>query len=76
MQTCTRRINPPPAAPWNARPMMRASIVLAVAHTAELTKNIASAANTIGRRPQMSDSFDQMGPEAALANKKAPPIQV
>lgn len=56
--------------------MMRASIVLAVAHTAELTKNIASAANTIGRRPQMSDSFDQMGPEAALANKKAPPIQV
>jgi hypothetical protein len=56
--------------------MMRVCMVFAVAHTAELAKNIASAANTIGRRPQMSESFAQMGPDAAFASRKAPPIQV
>lgn len=56
--------------------MISASIVFALAHTAELAKKTASAVSTIGRRPHMSDNLAQMGPEAALASKKAPPIQV
>jgi hypothetical protein len=39
IQTCTSRIKPPPAIPWKALPMISASIVFAVAHTAELAKN-------------------------------------
>ena len=76
MQTCTNRINPPPAVPWNARPMINSCIVFAVAQTAELAKKMASAANMMGLRPQMSDNLAQMGPEAALASRYAPPIQV
>lgn len=49
---------------------------LALAHTAELAKNTASATSTINLRPQMSLSLAQMGPDAALARLNAPPIQV
>jgi hypothetical protein len=76
IQTWTSKISPPPAAPWNARPMIKASIVFAVAHIAELAKNTASAATKMGLRPQISESLAHMGPDAALANRNAPPIQV
>lgn len=76
MQTCTSKINPPPAVPWNARPMINSCIVFAVAQTAELTKKRARAASVMSLRPQMSESEAQMGPEAALARRYAPPIQV
>lgn len=76
MQTCTKRIRPPPAAPWKARPMINASIVFAVAHTADDAKKTASASNMISLRPKMSESFAQIGPEAALPRRKAPPIHV
>jgi hypothetical protein len=56
--------------------MIRLSIVFAVAHTAELAKKTASAASTIGLRPQMSDSLAQIGPDAAFARRNAPPIHV
>ena len=76
MHTCTSKISPPPAAPWNARPTMRANIVFAVAQTAEETKKHASARSTISFRPHMSESFAQIGPDAAFASRNAPPIQV
>jgi hypothetical protein len=56
--------------------MIKASIVFAVAHTAELAKNIASATKTMGLRPQISEIVAQIGPDAALAKRNAPPIQV
>jgi hypothetical protein len=56
--------------------MINSCIVFAVAQTAELAKKIASAANMIGFRPQMSDNLAQIGPDAALASRYAPPIQV
>lgn len=67
---------PPLATPWKARPMIKASMVCAEAHTAEDAKNHTSARSTIGLRPQISESFAQMTPEAALARRKAPPIHV
>ena len=76
MHTCTKRINPPPAAPWNALPAISATIVFAVAHTTELAKKIAIAARIIGFRPHISDSFAQMGPDEALASRYAAPIHV
>jgi hypothetical protein len=51
-------------------------MVLAVAQMAEDTKNKAKASKTINLRPQMSDSFAQITPEAAFASRKAAPIQV
>lgn len=51
-------------------------MVFAVAQTTEDAKKIAKAASTIGLRPHMSESFAQMGPEDALARRKAAPIQV
>jgi hypothetical protein len=56
--------------------MIKLPIVFAVAHTAELAKKITSAATTMGLRPQMSESLAQIGPEAALARRYAPPIHV
>lgn len=76
IQTCTSKIKPPPAAPWNALPMINASIVFAVAHTTEDAKNTASATSTMSFRPKISESLAHIGPEAALPSKKAPPIQV
>lgn len=69
MQTCTSKIKPPPAMPWNALPTINAIIVLAVAQTIEAAKKIANAASTMGFRPQISDNLAQMGPEAALASR-------
>jgi hypothetical protein len=51
-------------------------MVFAVAHTAELAKNKASAASMMSLRPQISESFAHMGPDAALARRYAPPIHV
>jgi hypothetical protein len=76
MQTWTSKINPPLAAPWNARAIISVSIVFAVAQTADEAKNHANASNTINFRPQMSDNLAQMTPDAAFASKKAAPIQV
>lgn len=69
-------INPPPAIPCNALPAINMPISTAVAQMIELTKNHATAANSIGFRPQMSDNFATIGDAAALANRYAPPIQV
>ena len=76
MQTCTNKMRPPPAAPWNARPMISDSIVFAVAHTTEIAKKMASANRMISLRPKISESLAQIGPDAALPSKKAPPIHV
>lgn len=76
IQTCTNKISPPPAIPWKALPTINAIMVFAVAQTTEDAKKIAKAASTIGLRPHMSESFAQMGPEDALARRKAAPIQV
>jgi hypothetical protein len=46
----------------------------AVPHTTLPAQNHATATNSIGLRPQMSDSLAQMGPAAALASRYAPPI--
>lgn len=51
-------------------------MVCAEAHTAEDAKNHTRAMSTMILRPQMSESFAQMTPEAALARRKAPPIHV
>jgi hypothetical protein len=56
--------------------MINASIVFAVAHTAELAKKIASAINTMGLRPQISENLAYIGPDAAFARRYAPPIHV
>jgi hypothetical protein len=56
--------------------MINSSIVFAVAQMAELAKKMAKAARMMGLRPQISDNLAQMGPEAALARRYAPPIQV
>lgn len=76
MQTWTSKIDPPPAQPWKALPMISSCIVFAVAHTAELIKNIASATSMIILRPQISENLAHIGPEAAVASKYAPPIHV
>jgi hypothetical protein len=56
--------------------MIRLFIVFAVAHTAELTKKTISAARIIGLRPNMSENLLHIGPDAAVARRYAPPIQV
>jgi hypothetical protein len=55
---------------------MRASIVLAEAQTADDAKKTARDARTIILRPQISESFAQIGPAAAFARRNAAPIQV
>jgi hypothetical protein len=70
------KINPPAAAPWIARPAISMPILVEVAQTIELKKNSAIDANTIGFRPQMSDSLAHIGPDAAFEMRYAPPIQV
>ena len=59
-------INPPPATPWNVLPIINTFILPALAQKTEEAKNNASAARKIGLRPKISESLDQIGPEAAL----------
>jgi hypothetical protein len=68
-------IKPPHATPWNVLPMIRTFILPALAQKTEEAKNNASAARKIGLRPNISESLAQIGPEAALERRYAPPIQ-
>lgn len=76
IHTCTSRISPPPAAPWNDRPTISSCMFFETAQIVELAKKRASAASMMILRPHMSDNEAQMGPEAAFARRYAPPIQV
>jgi hypothetical protein len=76
MHTCTNRMNPPPAAPWNARPTIKASIVFAAADTAELAKNSASVTRIMSFLPHMSESLAQIGPATAFMIRYAAPTHV
>ena len=75
MVMLTSWVRPPPAAPWKARPMMRASMDDAVAQMMELPQNHATKSSRIGLRPQISEILDQIGAPAAFASRYAPPIQ-
>jgi hypothetical protein len=68
-------IKPPHATPWNVLPIIRTFILPALAQKTEEAKNNASAVRKIGLRPNMSESLAQIGPEAALERRYAPPIQ-
>jgi hypothetical protein len=76
MHTCTNRMNPPPAAPWNARPTIKARIVSAAADAAELAKNSASVTRIMSFRPHISESLAQIGPATAFMMRYAAPTHV
>jgi hypothetical protein len=69
-------MNPPPAAPWNARPTIRASIVFAAADAAELAKKSASVTRIMSFLPHISDSLAQIGPAIAFMMRYAAPTHV
>jgi hypothetical protein len=58
------------------RPEINLPVLVAEAHIAEPTKNVATATRRIIFLPQMSESFAQTGVAAALARRYADPIQV
>ena len=62
-------ISPPPAVPWNARPMMSIFILMATAQMIELRKYDATATRRMIFRPQMSDSLAHIGAAAAFARR-------
>jgi hypothetical protein len=62
-------IKPPPATPCNVLPTINNLILPALAQKTEEAKNNASAARKIGLRPKISESLDQIGPEAALERR-------
>jgi hypothetical protein len=55
---------------------MSIDILFAIAQMMELAINRDTATSIIGLRPQMSESFAQIGPAAAFARRYALPIQV
>ena len=71
----TNNIKPPPAVPCNALPATNIFIFVDIAHRIDVAKYIPTAISRIGFRPHMSESFAQMGAEAPLARRYAPPIQ-
>lgn len=65
--TYTCVTNPPLDSPWKLLATINIFILLLSAAKIELPKNIAELMRIIGFRPQISENFVQMGPEAAFA---------
>jgi hypothetical protein len=67
--TLTSCINPPPAVPWHARPIMSIFMVVETAQIIEVMKYIPTANRRIGLRPQISESLTHTGAAVALARR-------
>jgi hypothetical protein len=75
--TIFTNVNSPPAPrPWSALPVINIPILIAAPHSVLPTMNTATAPSNSGFLPQISLSFPQVGVEAAVASKKADPIQM
>ena len=70
-----KEVKPPPEIPCRVRLTMSMPILLETAQIMELAKYRATAINRISFRPQMSESFAQIGTTAVVAITYEAPIQ-